>query len=251
MDLCQKKSRHFSLDDEATGQGDDWIWTAVALPSRLRVTSYLSQERSEEAAQAFIRQFKARTDGQAPFFTSDKLPAYVAALILNYSVPEPLPVTRSLGRPRKQPRRLVDPQLRYAHVDKRRQGGRVVEVRRRIVCGNADDMAVIIQADGCGSEVNTAYVERNNLTMRQSVGRLVRKALSFSKNVHFLQRHIDLDDTIYNFVKPHRALRRRVRGGKPQGRKWQQRTPAMAAGLTDHVWSLEELLMFHGKPIPE
>ena len=251
MDLCQKKSRHFSLDDEATGQGDDWLWTAVALPSRLRVTSSRSQERSEEAAQAFLRQCKARTDGQAPFLTSDKLPAYVAALILNYSVPEPLPVTRSRGRPRKQPRRLVDPQLRYAHVDKRRQGGRVVEVRRRIVCGNADDMAVIIQADGCGSEVNTAYVERHNLTRRQSVGRLVRMALSFSKNVHVLQRHIDVDDTIYNFVKPHRALRRRVRGGKPQGRKWQQRTPAMAAGLTDHVWSLEELLMFHGKPIPE
>jgi len=251
MDLCQKKSRHFSLDDATTGQGDYWMWTAVALPSRLRVTSYLSQERSEEAAQAFLRQCKARTDGQAPFFPSDKLPAYVAALIFNYRVPELLPATRNPGRPRKQPRRLVDPHLRYAQVDKRRQGGRVVEVRRRMVFGQADDMAVIIQADGCGTEVNSADVERNNLTMRQSVGRLVRKALSFSKNVHFLQRHIDLDDTIYNFVKPHRALRRRVRGGKPQGRKWQQRTPAMAAGLPDHVWSLEELLMFHGKPIPE
>jgi len=227
------------------------MWTAVALPSRLRVTSYLSQERSEEAAQAFLRQCKARTDGQAPCFPSDKLPAYVAALIFNYRVPELLPATRNPGRPRKQPRRLVDPHLRYAQVDKRRQGGRVVEVRRRMVFGQADDMAVIIQADGCGTEVNTADVERNHLTMRQSVGRLVRKALSFSKNVHFLQRHIDLDDTIYNFVKPHRALRRRVRGGKPQGRKWQQRTPAMAAGLPDHVWSLEELLMFHGKPIPE
>ena len=227
------------------------MWTAVALPSRLRVPSYLSQERSEEAAQAFLRQCKARTDGQAPCFPSDKLPAYVAALIFNYSVPELLPATRNPGRPRKQPRRLVDPHLRYAQVDKRRQGGRVVEVRRRIVFGQADDIAVIIQADGCGTEVNTADVERNNLTMRQSVGRLVRKALSFSKNVHFLQRHIDLDDTIDNFVKPHRALRRRVRGGKPKGRKWQQRTPAMAAGLPDHVWSLEELLMFHGKPIPE
>ncbi len=77
--------------------------------------------------------------------------------------------------------------------------------------------------------------------MRQSVGRLVRKALSFSKNVHFLHRHIALDDAIYNFVKPHGALRRRVRGSTPQGRKWQPRTPAMAAGLTDHVWSLEEI----------
>lgn len=208
------------------------------------MTSSLSQERSEEAAQAFIQQFKARTDGRAPFFTSDKLPSYVAALVANYSVPEPLPVKRGPGRPRKQPKRILDPQLRYAQVDKRRRGGRVVEVRRRIVFGQADDIAVIIEADGCGSQVNTAYVERNNLTLRQSVGRLVRKALSFSKNVHFLQRHIDLDDAIYNFVKPHRALRRRLCNGKPGSRKWQQRTPAMAAGLTDHIWSLEELLMF-------
>jgi hypothetical protein len=208
------------------------------------VTSYLSQERSEEAAQAFIQQFKARTDGRAPFFTSDKLPSYVAALVANYSVPEPLPVKRGPGRPRKQPKRILDPQLRYAQVDKRRRGGRVVEVRRRIVFGQADDIAVIIEAQGCGFQVNTAYVERNNLTLRQSVGRLVRKALSFSKNVHLLQRHIDLDGAIYNFVKPHRALRRRLRSSKPGSRKWQQRTPAMAAGLTDHIWSLEELLMF-------
>lgn len=65
------------------------------------MTSYLSQERSEEAAQAFIQQFKARTNGRAPFFTSDKLASYVAALVANYSVPEPLPVKRGPGRPRK------------------------------------------------------------------------------------------------------------------------------------------------------
>ena len=112
MDLCQKKSRNFQLDDEATGQGDEWMWTAVALPSRLRVTRYLRQERSEEAAQAFLQPCKARTAGQAPFFPSDTLPAYGAALILNDSVPEPLPATRGPGRPRQQPRRLVDPPLR-------------------------------------------------------------------------------------------------------------------------------------------
>ena len=112
MDLCQKKSRNFRLDEETAEQGDYWIWTAVALPSRLRITSYLSQERREEAAQAFLRQCKARTDGQAPCFTSDKLPAYVAALVLNDSGPEPLPATRGAGRPRTQPRRRVAPQRR-------------------------------------------------------------------------------------------------------------------------------------------
>ena len=81
--------------------------------------------------------------------------------------------------------------------------------------------------------------------MWQNVGRLVRKTLSFSKNVYYLRRHIALEDAVYNFVKPHRSLRQRVRGSRSQGRKWEQRTPAMVAGLTDHIWSIEELLEFY------
>ncbi len=119
----------------------------------------------------------------------------------------------------------------------------MVEVRRRIVFGELGDIEEIISTDGCGSKINTAYVERNNLTRRQSNGRLVRKTLSFSKKVKYLQHHLDLEDAVYNFVKPHRSLRRRLRHAK-NGRVWEQRTPAMAAGLTDHIWTLEELLTF-------
>ncbi len=246
MDLCQKKSRHLHADEPREGVGDYWIWTAIALPSRLRITSYLSQERSEIAASTFIQQIRARSDGQAPFFTSDKLPAYVTALVANYSTAEPPPEKRGRGRPRLTPRRIIDEQLRYAQVDKRRQGSRVVEVRRRIIFGTEGDIDVILKADGCGSQINTAYVERNNLTMRQNNGRLVRKALSFSKSVHYLQRHMALEDAVYNFVKPHLSLRRPIRNSEDKSRKWEQRTPAMAAGLTDHIWSIEELLEFHG-----
>ena len=91
--------------------------------------------------------FKARTDGCAPFFTSDQLPAYVAALIANYSTPEPPPRTRGLGRPRKEPKRVMDPHLRYAQVDKRRVGGRVVEVKRHILFGSADDIIQVLATD--------------------------------------------------------------------------------------------------------
>ncbi len=124
------------------------------------------------------------------------------------------------------------------------RGGRVVEVRRRIIFGKAGDINVILKSDGCNSKANTVYVERNNLTMRQNVGRLVRQTLSFSKSVHYLQRHILLEDAIYNFVKPHLSLRRRMHGSNHRGCKWEQRTPAMAVGLTDHIWSIEELLEF-------
>ncbi len=245
MDICQKKSRHLQESEPREGIGDYWVWTAISLPSRLRITSYLSQHRSEAAATTFIQHISGASDGQATFFTSDKLPAYVSALVATYSVVEPPPAKRGRGRPRHQPKRIIDAQLRYAQVDKRRQGGRVVEVRRRIIFGKADEIEDIIKSSGCGSQINTAYVERNNLTMRQNVGRLVRKTLSFSKSVHYLERHIALEDAVYNFVKPHRSLRQPMRKSKDKRCKWEQRTPAMAAGLTDHIWSLEELLEFH------
>ena len=238
--------------------GDMWIWKAIALPSRLRVVSHLSHEPfalsrsgrsgSEEEATAFLAKFKARTDGCAPLFTSDKLPAYVLALIANYSTPELPPVKRRVGRPRKEPRRILDPQLCYAQVDKRRQGGRVVEVRRHILFGSADAIVRILEADGCGSRINISYVERDNLTSRQSNGRLVRKTLSHSKKVYFLQCQIDLEDAVFNLVRPHRALSIELPRPTTHGRKRQQHTPAMAAGLTDHIWSLEELLSYRLPP---
>jgi hypothetical protein len=174
----------------------------MALPSRLRVLSHLSHERSEAEATAFLARLKARTDGCAPFFTSDQLPAYVAALIANYSTPQPSPRQRGPGRPRKAPPRVVDPHLRYAQVNKRRAGGRVVEVKRHILFGSEDDLIQILETDGCGAKINTSYIERDNLTSRHSNGRLVRKTLSHSKKKVYLQRHIDLEDAIYNCNAP-------------------------------------------------
>lgn len=205
--------------------------------------THLSHERREKEATACLAAFKARTDGHAPLFTSDKLPAYVAALIANYSTPEPPPAQRGRGRPRQMPRRVVDTALLYAQVDKQHEQGRVVEVRRRIMLGARDILTEVLG----GQPINTAYVERDNLTSRQSNGRLVRKTLSHSKQRYFLQRHLELEDAVFNFVRPHQALRIAVPHPTP-GHKWQQRTPAMAAELTDHIWSLEELLSYRVPP---
>ena len=68
-----------------------------------------------------------------------------------------------------------------------------------------------------------------------------------AKKDYYLQRHLDLEDAVFNFVRPHQALR--VILPQPiHARKWQQRTPAMAAGLTDHIWTLEELLSYRILP---
>lgn len=245
--FVKKKQAHLQPDDPPD-LGDMWIWRAVALPSRLRVVNHLSHERSQAEAIAFLADFKARTDGCVPLFTSDKLPAYLAALIANYSTPEPPPTKRGPGRPRKEPKPVIDPTLRYGQVDKRRASGRIVEVRRRILLGTKADIVQILQADGCGSQINTSYVERDNLTSRQSNGRLVRKTLSHSKKKNFLQRHIDLEDAIFNFVRPHSALKIKLAQPGRYARRWEKRTPAMAAGLTNHIWTLEELLSYRLPP---
>jgi hypothetical protein len=94
--FVKKRQEHLQPDDPIDA-GDMWIQRAIALPSRLRVVSHISHERIEEEASTFLADFKARTDGCAPLFTSDKLPAYLEALIANYSTPEPPPVKRGPG----------------------------------------------------------------------------------------------------------------------------------------------------------
>lgn len=83
---------------------------------------------------------------------------------------------------------------------------------------------------------HTAYVERTNLTSRQMDARLVRKTLSFSKRVAAPA----WEDAVYNLVRPLKTLRQEATA---VGRCWQARSPAMAAGLTDHLWTLKELLL--------
>jgi hypothetical protein len=174
--LSSKKQEHLQPDDPSDS-GDAWIWRAITLPSHVRVVTHLSHDRSEPEAAACLAAFKARTDGRPPLFTSDKLPAYIAALIANDSMPEPPPRRRRPGRPRTRPRRVLDPDLRYAQVDKPCEGGRVVEVCRRIIMGSAEVITEILG----DKQINTSYVERANLTSRQSNGRLVRTTLWYSK----------------------------------------------------------------------
>jgi len=209
----------------------------------LRVVTPLSPDRSEQEATAFWAALKARTAGRPPLFTSDKLPAYVEARIANYRTPEPPPAKRGPGRPRTNPRRGLAPGLRYAQIDKPRAGGRVVEVRRRIVFG-----ATVVSTEILGAQhLNPSYVERDHLTARPSNGRLVRKPLAHSQKGYYWHRPIDLEDAVFNFVRPHLSLR--TAGLRPiNGRKWNQRTPAMVAGLTDHIWTLEELLSYRLPP---
>ncbi len=122
----------------------------------------------------------------------------------------------------------------------------MVKVTRSVIFGKRRSVeaqaASLRRADGKEGQINTAYIERDNLTLRQELHRLARKTLGFSKNRRELQSALDFIDAHDNFVKPHRALRL-----KPSSNGNQSpipRTPAMAAGISVHVWSLEELLCY-------
>jgi hypothetical protein len=120
----------------------------------------------------------------------------------------------------------------------------VIKVTRSIVFGKRRTVegqaASLRRADGTEGQINTAYIERDNLTLRQELRRLTRKTLGFSKNRRELQQALDFIDAHDNFVKPHGALR--LRAASEENHRWTRRTPAMAAGISDRIWTLQELL---------
>jgi len=139
-------------------------------------------------------------------------------------------------------------------VVKKREHGRVVEVSTRIVYGNQAQVDAALAASPVSATINTYGVERNNLTIRQHSRRMGRKVNAFSKDPDYLEHQLTLAFAYYHFVAPHRGLRQRLpravptKGRKGSHKKWKPVTPAMAAGLTDHVWTLNEVLSFRVPP---
>ncbi len=137
---------------------------------------------------------------------------------------------------------MAPPELNYATVHKTREKGRVVKIDFRVVFGTAAAVLAALAVSAVSKAINTAFVERHNGTDRNRNARKVRKSYCFSKDAQVHQAVTYFTMYSYNFCWPVRTLRLRERAGRP----WQQRTPAMAAGLTDHVWSLSEWLAFPG-----
>ena len=199
-------------------------------------------ERSAENCKKAVQEVHARTDGKgAILLTSDGYSSYATAIEEVYGEwvqPERKP---GPGRP-PGPRRVLPAGLVYATVTKRREQGRVVEVTRAVVFGMACLLAVWLRRSAVSNTVNTSFVERNNATDRQQNARKRRKTYCFSRSKRMHDCATCFVSYSYNFCWPVRTLR--VKGDEG----WRQRTPAMAAQLTDHVWSLREWLTYPAKP---
>jgi len=202
-------------------------------------------KRTQENADRLVEKINRVTDDHIPLFSSDELPHYKKSLLKTYGVDEqPIREPGKRGRPRKS-RRLPHPDLDYVQVMKHRKKRRVVSIETAIVFGDEERIAKRLLASPVSRSINISFVERNNLTMRQSSHRLARKTNGFSKELAKLEAHLDLTSGYYHFVKEHLGLREKV---VSTNRRWRPRTPAMAAGITDHIWSTRELLIYRVPP---
>jgi hypothetical protein len=197
-----------------------------------------------ECATSLLKEVKDRSDGTIPFFTSDERSDFTTALIDVYGKEE-IPEYSGRGRPPK-PRKIPPSGLKYARVKKHRNKGKVVKVETNVVFGTEDEVKEILEKSPVSNHVNISFVERQNLNFRQGNGRCQRKTQKFSKipEMFILQLWIFL--AYYHFVRPHWSLR--IDCWENQ-RRWKQRTPLMAAGITDRVWSFRELITYVVPPV--
>jgi hypothetical protein len=156
------------------------------------------------------------------------------------------------GKGRRAHHWQVASELIYGQVKKVSRRYRLVRVTRRMRCGTAEELRSALSQLGLSGRLNTAFIERVNLTLRQSVSALIRRSWSTAKLPPQLLLHLEWWRAYYHFVRPHEALRiARVsplqRGEKRLPQRYRQRTPAMAAGLTSRRWSVQDLLML---PLP-
>ena len=119
--------------------------------------------------------------------------------------------------------------VNYGQLIKERKGGRVVKKTRRIVIGSMDE-----------KDMETVYIERYNLTLRHGISRLVRETLCFSKCKDMLDNHLDVYQCYNNLIRINSALTIETK----KGERNIERTSCIAEGITDHVWTWKELLMF-------
>ena len=236
-----KKQAHCDPANPADDNRGDW-WDHVAIDAETRlVLAVVPGARDAESVEELIGEVKGRTGGRVlGLVTSDEYPAYETAL-LNAHGQEV--ATTATGRPARKmaPEKVPPPGMNYATVEKRREKGRVVEIVTRVVFGTMAAIQARLAESKASRRINTSLVERQNATDRHPNARKVRKTYSFSKDwtVHEAMTYFTIYS--YNFCWPVRTLRERDGEGP-----WRQRTPAMAAGLADHAWTMREWISMPG-----
>lgn len=197
------------------------------MDTRLRVGRGLAKTETEASVQALSMLKERSQSDRPPGLVSDGWGGHKEALLEVYGQVPPY-----TGRGRPPTKKRPQPGWQYLQVVKQRENGRVIGTETRVIYGD-DQLTPALLGE------HTAYVERTNLTTRHMNGRLVRKTLGFSKRRAMLEAACVWEDVVYNFARHVKTLRLEVNDGH---RRWLQRSPAMAADITNHIWDIEELL---------
>jgi len=214
-----------------------WLAMALQVSTRLWLGGEVSERRDEKLLAHVIQRIRACALCRPLLFCVDGWRAYVPTIQNGFR--EAL-LTRTCGRPTLRPwDNICIAQMvkQYAH-------GHVVGVIRRVVQGSAEHVAALLQQTQGGGVINTAYVERLNATFRARLANLVRRSRGLARQPQTLHHGLYLIGTVYNFCTNHASLRVPLYVGRSGRRHWVLRTPAMAAGITDHRWTVHELLSY-------
>jgi IS1 family transposase len=230
-----------------------WVWTVMDPRSKLLVVVDVGT-RTLAMAQRVVHQVtQVLAPGCMPLFVTDGLKDYATAFLTHFGH-WMQPERRQDKGPRPKPRWMPLPELRYAQVVKSYRRQRLVGVTHRVVFGTQLAIEQVLAA--CGWQIQTAFVERLNLDIRQRVAALGRRVSTLCKGEEGLDQQLALYHGYYNFCLPHGSLRQPLSqpvptNGTGSAKQWRPCTPAMAAGLTDHVWTLREVLLFRVPPWPQ
>lgn len=216
------------------------------------IPAFVTGEISQEKGDQLIERTKEVNDGPLHVFFSDQRPQYREAILKVFG--QWVQPERKGARGRFPKPRLESPaDLLYAQVVKHRRQGRVVKVTQKVIFGTQEALQAYLEQSSVSHCINTAFVERQNNTMRQHSRRFTRKTLGFSKDDYWLERQVHLCVGYYHFCLPHGGLREEIipplpTKGRGSPKKWREVTPMMSVGVTDHVWTLPELLTYRLPP---
>jgi IS1 family transposase len=239
--FVNKKQEHCDPENPAdANHGDYWDHAAIDAESKL-VLAVVPGARDAENVEAIVGEVQQRTGGRVlDLMTSDDYPVYETALLNAYGQEVR---TTPTGRPSRKmvPEKVPPPGLNYATVEKRREKRRVVEIITRVVFGTVATVQAALARSMVSRSINVSFLERQNATDRHHNARNVRKTYTVSKDwrVHEAMTYFTMYS--YNFSWPVRTLQERDDAGR-----WRRRTPAMAAGLADHVWTMHEWITMPG-----
>jgi IS1 family transposase len=230
-----------------------WVWTAIDPESKLLLAIDVG-ERTLAMAQRVVHQVVQKlAPSCVPLCVTDGYRDYTMAFLAHFGYwhqPEP----KRLPGPPPKPRWMPLPQFLYAQVVKSYRRRRLVAVKHRVVFGTMDRVTQVLAA--CGWQINTAFVERLNLDIRQRIAAVGRRVNTLCQGENGLRQQLVLFQAYHNFVLPHASLRQAMAQPEPtngtgSAKVWRPCTPAMAAGLTDHGWTLREVLLFRVPPWPQ